>query len=118
MRHFVDDDVLKLERMLLGEFQVEPDVPRLAVAGAPLGLHAPDAPARNWAANPRLPLGDELRNRLTQLGSLPGAQQLEPGVRVEAGRKVQHQPIAVELDMRPARTLDDLQSVAHAPDVV
>ena len=32
-------------RVLLGEFEVEPDVTGLAVARAPLGLHASDAPA-------------------------------------------------------------------------
>lgn len=38
MGHLVDDDVLQAVGVLLGQLDVEPEVSRLAVAGAPLGL--------------------------------------------------------------------------------
>src|SRR5437764_11577760 len=45
MRHLVDDDVLRAVRVLLGEFDVEPDVAGFPVTRAPLRLHPADAPA-------------------------------------------------------------------------
>jgi hypothetical protein len=35
VRQFVNNDVLKAQRVLLGEFEVDPDAGCLAVAGAP-----------------------------------------------------------------------------------
>ena len=69
-------------------------------------------------ADGRLPLLDQRRDRRSQLGALPVLQQLQPRVRVCALRDVEQQAVAVELDVRPSGSLDDLEPVAHAPDVV
>ena len=35
MRQFVDDDVFKALRRLLGEFEIQPDTPGFRIAGSP-----------------------------------------------------------------------------------
>lgn len=46
----VHQDVLQALHGLLGQLQVEPDTLRFDVAGAPLGLHALDAPGAHFNA--------------------------------------------------------------------
>lgn len=60
VRHLVDDDVLKAIRVALGEFDVEPKMVGLAVAGPPLGLHAPDGPLRHGYVELGLPPVDQV----------------------------------------------------------
>src|SRR5699024_7009905 len=71
VRHLMDDDVFQAVGVLLSEFDVEPDVPRLAVTGAPLSLHATDRPLRHGHVEYSLPPTDEIRNRLAKLVALP-----------------------------------------------
>src|SRR4029453_17078349 len=96
----------------------EPNVARLAITGAPLGLHPADTPARNLAVDDGLPLGNHRSYSESELLTLPVLEQLAPGVGVGTFRDVHQEPIAVDLDVRPPGPLDDLQPAAGAPDIV
>src|SRR4051794_18867602 len=110
MRHLVDDDVLQAVGVLLGEFEVEPDVAGFAVARAPLGLHAADAPAGHLPADRLLPLGDEPRDPSAELLALPVLEDLAPTVRAAAFGDVEQESLAVALDVGAAGALDDLEA--------
>ena len=104
--------------VLLGEFDVEPDVASLAVARSPLRLHASDAPLRNLEIELLLPFRDEIGQRLAQLLPIPAVEVLTPTLRCCALGHVQQQPVALGLEVRATRPLDDLQAAADAPDIV
>src|SRR5271165_2736841 len=69
--HLMDKDVLQAIRVFLGELGVEPNMPRLAITGPPLGFHAPNAPSWNGQLKLRLPFGDERWKSLAKLFPVP-----------------------------------------------
>ena len=81
MGHFMDDDVLQAVWILLGEFDVEPDMASLAVARTPLRFHAADAPLRHFEIKLLLPFRDEVGQRLAQLLPILAVEVLTPTLR-------------------------------------
>ena len=77
----------------------------LAVARAPLGFHAANAPTRDRHAECRLPLADQIRDGPAQLLPVPVVEELAAPVGRRGGRDLQQQPVAVDLQVRPTRTL-------------
>ena len=88
-------------RVLLGKLEVEPDVSGLAVAGAPLGLHAPDAPALHRPSDLGSHFAMSAGIAVAQLrrGASPEAASAALSVSVPC-RHVEQQPLAVDLDVR------------------
>ena len=116
--HLVDDDVLKAGGVFLGQFEVEPDAGRLAVAGAPFGFHPPDAPEGHLTADLLLPPGNERRHGAAQFLALPPLEDLDASCRVGALWHVEQEAAVVDLDMGTARSLDDAEPPAPSPDVM
>ena len=67
-REFVYDKILQARRRLLGELEVQPDATGLPIAGAPPGLHPPDAPLSNLNTQNRLPFFQKRRDQFLELG--------------------------------------------------
>ena len=116
--HLVDGQVLQAVRVLLRQLQVEPDVAGLTVAGAPLGLHAADAPLRHRHADRGFPLRQDIRDRLSELLPVPTVEEIAPSVGGGAFGHVQQQPVAVDLGVGSAMPLDDLETESGTPDEV
>src|ERR1035437_8625521 len=113
--HLMYHNVFKAVGVFFCEFEVEPNVAALAVAGAPLGLHTPDAPLGNGSADDRLPLFDDSGDSAAELFAVPLLQDCQPSLIVDASGHVQEQSLTVDLDMGTTWTLNHPEAVPNAP---
>lgn len=67
-------DVFQAGRRLLGQFEIQPDAPRLGVARSPAGLHPLDARLGGAYADFRFPLGHDGGQALAQPAAVPALQ--------------------------------------------
>src|SRR5690348_6796625 len=102
MGHLMNDDVFERVRVLLGEFDVEPDVASLPVTGSPLGLHASDAPARDCHAELWLPVRDQLGDGPPKLIAIPPVEEPTFSLCSCAFGDVQEQAVTVDLEVGTA----------------
>ncbi len=119
MHHFVDDDVLQAMHGFFDQFEVQPDTPCLAVAGAPFRFHLFHAPFVHLHTDDGFPFRDQGRDLFLEPLTIPGGEYaLSLSGRALAAYEEVERLVVAHDHFRRAFVVDDIEQVTASLVVV